>query len=166
MENIFQTILNYLLFILKLVGVSILFSIPFFIIVKIFKSKFINLRKKFSVIGSLFIIIYIISYIILLLIYFLPIISTFYQDLTFWQSVGFIFYHLIRLILINIIISGVILSFSFITLAIYDKSETNKKKPYHNLNLFKSLIITNIIIFFILLVFPKLIALLVYLIYI
>jgi len=165
MENIFQIILNYLLFFLKLIGISIVASIPFFLIIKLFKSKFISLRKKFSVIGSLFIIISIISYIILLLIYFLPIISSFYKTLTFWNSVIFVIYHLIRLLIINILISGIILSISFITLGLYDKFDTNKKQPYHNLNLFKSLIITNILVFFILLIFPKLIAMLIYLIY-
>lgn len=164
MENLFQVVLNYLWAIVKLIGLSILCAIPFFILIKIFKNKYLLLRKKKSVIFSLFIIIFILSYIILLLIYFLPILSIF-KGVSFLNILGIIFYHLIRLLIINILISGVFLGFSFITLAFYDKFNEKKKQPKTNLNLIKSLILTNIIFFIILLIFPKLIAILIYLIY-
>ncbi len=164
MENLFQVVLNYLLTIVKLIGLSILCAIPFFILIKIFKNKYLLLRKKKSVIFSLFIIIFILSYIILLLIYFLPLLSIF-KGVSFLNILGIIFYHLIRLLIVNILISGVFLGFSFITLAFYDKFNEKKKHPKTNLNLIKSLILTNIIFFIILLIFPKLIAILIYLIY-
>lgn len=163
MQNLFQIIINYLWTFLKLIGLSFLVSIPFFILIKLFEKKYATLRKKKSVIFSLSIIIFILSYLLLLLIYFLPIISTIFK-MQFIDATLTILYHLIRLLIINFLITGIILSFSFVTLGLLDYFSKNKKSN-KNFNLIKSLTITNIVFFIILLIFPKLFAILIYLIY-
>jgi hypothetical protein len=164
MENIFQTIINYIWFLIKLVGISLLFSIPFFIIIKLLEKKYLKLRKKLSVIFSLSIIIFIINYIILLFIYFIPALSSINIIMSTMDVILLIIFHVFRLLIINILITAIFLIFALITLAFYDKLN-NKYKKRNNLNLIASLTLTNIILFIILLIFPKLMAILIYLIY-
>lgn len=163
MQNLFQIIINYLWMFIKLIGLALLTSIPFFILIKLFEKKYSKLRKTKSVIFSLSILIFIFSYLILILIYFLPIISTIFK-MEFKDILLTFFYHLIRLLIVNVLLTGIILSFSFITLGLFDYFNKNKISN-KNFNLIKSLTITNIIFFIILLIFPKLFAILIYLIY-
>jgi hypothetical protein len=160
MDNIFITILNYLWFLIKLIGFAILLSIPAYIIIKIFKNKYNSLNKKYeNQILSISIIFYFFNLIILFLIYFIPSLSGLYFE-KFINYIVFFIYHIFRLALINILLTGIFLVFTLITLAVYDKF-----KLQNNFSLFKSLIITNIFLFVLLIIFPKLIAIIIYLIY-
>jgi hypothetical protein len=160
MDNIFITILNYLWFLIKLIGFAILLSIPAYIIIKIFKNKYNSLNKKYeNQILSISIIFYFFNLIILFLIYFIPSLSGLYFE-KFINYIVFFIYHIFRLAIINILLTGIFLVFTLITLAVYDKF-----KLQNNFSLFKSLIITNIFLFVLLIIFPKLIAIIIYLIY-
>lgn len=160
MENIFLTILNYIWFLIKLVFYAILLSIPIFIIIKLFKNKYNTLNKKYkNQILSISIIFYILNLIILFLIYFIPSISGLYFE-NFFEYIVFFIYHILRLMIINVLFTGIFLIFTLITLGIYDKF-----KIKNNFSLFKSLIITNIFLFVLLIIFPKIIAIIIYLIY-
>jgi len=159
-QNILTIILNYILMILKVIGISFLCALPFFIIIKLLNKKYLKLKKKTNQIISVSIIFYIINAIILILIYFVPIIGTAFKTMTTINIVVFFIYHIIRLLLINILLTGIFMILSLITFAIYDK--LNKK---NNFTLIKSLTITNIICFVLLLIFPKIIAIIIYLIY-
>lgn len=170
MNAILSTILNYLYVFLKIILFAIISCIPAYILIKIFSKKYDSLRKKKSVFFSLTIIIYIVSLVVLLLIYFIPTIPMM-TDASFIDFLKLFFYHFLRLIFINIIFTGLYLSYAFLVMSFNDNFNKKLKKTKHkktikkNLNLVKSLSLTNIIVFILILVFPKLIPILLYLIF-
>ncbi len=167
-------ILNYVWFILKLLALCIALSIPILILTYIFKGWFERSKKSF--LFKLSLVTYLISLIGICLIYFIPVFKIGLGDgYGFWNYIVFIFLHLLWFIIINILITAIIIIFGMITKGIYDsflkkKNLKNKKKvkaiePISIKFLWISLIITWIIIFIVYIVFPKLIAMLLYLIY-
>jgi len=171
-----DTILNYVWFVFKLLALCIILSIPILILTYIFKGWFEKSKKSF--IFKLFSITYLISLLGICLLYFIP---TFQVGLgegyTFWNYVVFILLHLLWLIVINILIAGILIVFGLLAKGIYDyflKKKNSKEKKKQKANeiinvnikyLWISLIITWVIIFVVYIIFPKLIAMLLYLIY-
>ena len=161
--------LNYVWFIFKLLALCIVLSIPILLLVYIFKGWFANSKKSF--IFKLSTITYLISLIGISLMYFIPVLKIGLGDgYTFWNYVVFILLHLLWLIIINILITAILIIFGLAARGIYDsfnKSKDKKKKaePINIKYLWLTLIITWIIIFIVYLIFPKLIAMLLYLIY-
>jgi hypothetical protein len=170
-----DTILNYVWFVFKLLALCIILSIPILVLIYIFKGWFNRSKKSF--LFKLFIITYLISLIGVCLIYFIPTLQVGLGDgYTFWNYVVFILLHLLWFIFINILITGIIIIFGLLTKGIYDyflrknkkEKKTKKSTELTNINikyLWISLIITWIIVFIVYLVFPKLIAMILYLIY-
>jgi hypothetical protein len=164
MEEIIKIVFNYLWFIIKLILLSAAISLPVIALTYIFKNFYNRLRQKKSFLVSISIIIFIISYVIILLIYFIPLIGNNIELITAGEIILFIFIQILRLAIINLIITGIIIIFAFISSAIYDKLSKNKKK----LNfwyLWISFIICFIILFIVILLFPKLPAMINYLIF-
>jgi len=165
-----STIFNYILFILKLIALFILISIPIIILVYIFKNWFEKSKKLF--IWKLSKITYLISLIGICLLYFIPVFKV-NLGYNFWGYLAFIGLHLLWLIIINLLLTGIFIIFGFICKGIYDyltknQNKTKKKKEAININLLNlwiSLIITWAIIFIVYMIFPKLIAMLLFLIY-
>jgi hypothetical protein len=160
---------NYIVFLFKLIISSLIFAIPFTLICIILEKEFKILNKKKSFFLSLFILIYIISYIILLVTYYLPFIITGFPANTFWNTLITIVFNTLRLLFVNLIISGILLFFAFISTAIYEKlNENKKKKNKEHTQIFKlwvSISISAIIAYIIYLIFPKILSLIVYIIY-
>ena len=161
MSMILQSIGASLLAILKIILLCIILTIPTIILVYIFKKKFLKLRKKKSYLYSISIIIYFILLAIELIAYFLPIIIS--PTISgFWNWVIFSLLNIIKLAIYNLLITGIFIIFAFITTAIFDLFKEKIKYFY---NLVISLTIVNLIIFILLLIFPKLPAMVIYLIY-
>ena len=168
-----DTILNYVWFVFKLLALCIILSIPILIITYIFKGWFERSKKSF--LFKLFAITYLISLIGICLLYFIPTFQIGLGDgYTFWNYVVFILLHILWFIFINILITGVLIIFGLLAKGIYDsfskrnKNDKKKQKVSEGINikyLWISLIITWVIIFVVYIVFPKLIAMLLYLIY-
>jgi len=168
-----DTILNYVWFVFKLLALCIILSIPILIITYIFKGWFERSKKSF--LFKLFAITYLISFIGICLLYFIPTFQIGLGDgYTFWNYVVFILLHLLWFIFINILITGVLIIFGLLAKGIYDSlfkkntKDKKKQKVSEGINikyLWISLIITWVIIFVVYIVFPKLIAILLYLIY-
>jgi len=167
MEGIFQVIISYLWFIIKLILLVIVTSIPFIILTYIFKNFFNKLRKKKSYLFSISFIIYIISLVIILLVYFIPIIGS--TGLGLWNSIGFVVYHIIRLAIINLLLTAILVIFAFIVTALYEKLQIKKTKKQKRVlslrNLCISISLVLIIIFIIILLFPKLLSLIIFMIF-
>ena len=168
-----DTILNYVWFVFKLLALCIILSIPILIITYIFKAWFERSKKSF--LFKLFAITYLISLIGISLLYFIPTLQIGLGDgYTFWNYVVFILLHFLWFIFINILITGVLIIFGLLAKGIYDSllkkntKDKKKQKVSEGINikyLWISLIITWVIIFVVYIVFPKLIAMLLYLIY-
>jgi len=172
MSAIIETLLNYALVIIKTIIFSAVIAIPFVFITLLGKDLFDHLyfKKKNSYLFSMFILVYGLLFIVLLLVYFLPII---FQGIGLppVNSIIFVILQVFRLIIVNILITGILLVFILVCTAIYDsisKTDIKKKskaKQLNILNLWFSLIIIILIIFALLIIFPKLIAMLIYLIF-
>jgi len=162
-----DTILNYVWFVLKLLVLCIVLSIPILILTYIFKGWFERSKKSF--LFKLSLITYFISFIGICLLYFIPIINTgLGEGYIFWNYIVFILLHLLWFIIINILITAIIIIFGMIAKGIYDAFIKNTKRKAKNIAikyLWISLIITWVIIFIIYIIFPKLIAMLLFLIY-
>ena len=159
---------NYLLFILKLCVCSAILAIPVILLVFLFKNFFKKLNNKKNFVFSLFIISYIVTLIIILLMYFIPIIRFGFETelIGFWSKFGNVLLHILRLAIVNLLITGIVVTFGFLASAIYDKLSRNKKQKTINLkNLWISLCIVNIIVIIIILLFPTLISIILNLIY-
>jgi len=165
-----ETILNYVWFVLKLLVLFVIISIPIMILVYIFQGWFERSKKSF--IWKLSIATYIISFIGINLLYYIPVLKI-GLDYNFGNYLAFIGLHLLWFILINLLFTGIFVIFGFICKGIYDslnkdKSKTKKKKEITPVNLkylWISLIITWVIVIIIYVIFPKLIAMLLFLIY-
>jgi len=165
-----ETILNYVWFVLKLLALFIIISIPILISVYIFQGYFQRSKKSF--LWKLSIVTYFISLIGINLLYFIPVFKV-NLGYNFGGYLAFIGLHLLWLILINLLLTGIFIIFGFICKGIYDylskdKNKIKKIKEAIQINLkflWISLIITWVIIFIVYVLFPKLIAMLLFLIY-
>jgi hypothetical protein len=161
---IFNTILNYLLFLIKLILLSAVISIPITFICSIFEKEYNVLYKKNkNQILTFYILIYLVVMIFLIILYFLPLIIASY-DFTFLEIIVNIF----KLIIINLLLSAIVLVFAIISLAIYEKLNKNNKKFKNKLNAFnlwKSNTLVIIIMFIIYILFPNILPLILYIIY-
>ncbi|MFA5746258.1 MAG: hypothetical protein WCX82_04585 [archaeon] len=176
MSSILLTILNYVWVFIKLLLFSAVASLPFIGITYLLKTQFLKLRtKKLSYALSLYILIYIISFIGLVFIYFIPILDKF-STFTFLNGIGFVVFQLIRLLLINLLLSAMMFIIAMFISLLYDSfiEKKDKKKKVVKvkieklsfLNLWKSFSMVFFVMFlFILIVFPSLIAMIMYLIF-
>jgi hypothetical protein len=171
---IIKNICNYILFIFKLIIYCAIFALPLVLITNLLTKRYLVLRKKKSFVASLVFIIYPIVYILLLLIYFLPSIIYGFGEYSFIFVLQAIVFNFLKLLLVAIIVTLSIVVCAFITSAFYENFkkkhlQKNKKKKLqknkYNFLLWASITSTNIIIFIIYLLFPRLLSLLVYLIY-
>lgn len=171
MVGFFATIINYVWVFIKLFILCAVLSIPILGLVYFFKNFFKKLNKKYSFVLSLYIIIFILNYIVLLLLYFIPAISKLVAEYNFLDGLLFVLFHIARLILINALFSGILLIIGMFISLLYDsnKSKTKKKKAKEEisfLNLWKSItIVLVVVISFILVIFPKLPVIIFYLLY-
>lgn len=167
MVKILSTILNYLFVIIKLFLFCMVLSLPIVGITYLLSSLFKKFNKKFSYIVSLFLCIIIVIFPILLLLYFLPILSNF-SNFSFIDGVLFFLFQFSRLLLISLLFSCILVILGMFISLIYDskKQKKIKKKKINFLNLWKSTVIVITIIFaFVLIFFPKLPVIVLYLIY-
>ena len=176
MNSILLTILNYIWVFIKILLLSAVISLPFIGATYLLKNKFSELRdKKLSYALSLYIIIYIISFIFLVFIYFIPILDKF-STFTFLEAIGFILFQIVRLLLVNLLLSAMIFIVSMFISLLYDSFNEKKDKKRKTvkakveklsfLNLWKSFSMVFFVVFlFILVVFPSLIAMIMYLIF-
>ncbi len=173
MAGFFATILNYVWVFIKLFLFSAIISLPFIGLTYAFKGLFLRFNKKYNFVLSLFLCVFILNYIILIFLYFIPILSKF-SEFTFLDAIGFILFHLARLIIISALFSAIVLIIGMFISLIYDnltksKKTKIKKKKEQGLsffNLWKSFtFVLFVIITFVLLVFPKLPVIILYLIY-
>jgi hypothetical protein len=171
MVGFFATIINYVWVFIKLFILCAVLSIPILGLVYFFKNFFKKLNKKYSFVLSLYIIIFILNYIVLLLLYFIPAISKLVAEYNFLDGLLFVLFHIARLILINALFSGILLIIGMFISLLYDsnKPKTKKKKAKEEisfLNLWKSItIVLVVVISFILVIFPKLPVIIFYLLY-
>ncbi|MCK9292576.1 MAG: hypothetical protein WCY27_00735 [archaeon] len=164
-NNIFQIILNYVWFIIKLLFYALILAIPLTLITLPLRNWFLKINKKIeNFLFSSSIITYVISYLLLLAFYFIPIINSGSFQTTD-KLLIFILIHIVRLAIINLLITAIIIIFIFIILFIYEKFNKNSKQ-FNFFNLWKSTAIGLIIFFIIIILFPKLIAMLIYLIFV
>lgn len=167
MVKILSTILNYLFVIIKLFLFCMVLSLPIVGITYLLSSLFKKFNKKFSYIVSLFLCIIIVIFPILLLLYFLPILSNF-SNFSFIDGVLFFLFQFSRLLLISLLFSCILVILGMFISLIYDskKQKKIKKQKINFLNLWKSTVIVITIIFaFVLIFFPKLPVIVLYLIY-
>lgn len=167
MVKILSTILNYLFVIIKLFLFCMVLSLPIVGITYLLSSLFKKFNKKFSYIVSLFLCIIIVIFPILLLLYFLPILSNF-SNFSFIDGVLFFLFQFSRLLLISLLFSSILVILGMFISLIYDskKQKKIKKQKINFLNLWKSTVIVITIIFaFVLIFFPKLPVIVLYLIY-
>jgi len=171
MAEIIGTALNYVWTILRLFLLCAVFSLPLIGIVYILRSFFKKLNKRFSFIISLFFCVFIVSYVFLLLLYFIPILSKIHE-FTFLDAIIFILYHIVRLLLVNALFSAIFLIIGMFVVMLYDNytkpaKKTKKEEKIKFLQLWKSFTIVLLVVFvFVFLVFPKLPLLILYLIYV
>jgi len=171
------TILNYIWVFIKLLLFCAIISLPFIGITYLLQKKFewLRVKKKLSYALSLFIIIFVISYVILLLIFFISSLgkfSTFY----FGESLLFILIQTIRLFLVNLLFTGMLFIIAMFIALLYDsfvnkkdkkiKTRTKKTRGLAFFNLWKAFTMVFFVVFlFIIIIFPKIIAIILFLIY-
>jgi ABC-type iron transport system FetAB permease component len=99
--------------------------------------------------------------------YFLPFIIYGFPENTFWNILLMIISNIIRLLFVNLILTSILLFFSFITTAIYEKlnKKTNNKEHIKIIKLWISISVSLSIVYILYLVFPKILSLIIYLIY-
>ncbi|HRS42916.1 MAG TPA: hypothetical protein P5530_03555 [Candidatus Diapherotrites archaeon] len=177
MSKILLSLLNYLWVFIKLLLFSALLSLPFIGLTYLFQKKFNWLRKdkKLSFAKSLFIIIFIITYIVLILIYFIPILDKF-STFTFFEGVLFVLIQLGRLLLVNLLFTSMLFIVAMFISMLYDsfmekkekKKKTRKQKSekLSFIELWKSFaMVLFVILLFLMIIFPSLIAMIIYLIF-
>lgn len=174
MTEFLTIVLNYIWVFIKLFIFCAFLSLPFIGATYIFKSIFSKLNKKYSYVVSLFLCIFGISYIIILLLYFIPILNKF-AEFTFLDAIGFILFHIARLIIVTALFSAVLLIIGMFVSLMYENSNKSKKVKLKRkkevttlsfFNLWKSFTIVLVVVTtFILIVFPKLPVIILYLIY-
>lgn len=171
-SSIFTKTLNYLWFFIKLIFFSAIFAIPFVFIVDWLKKPFLKFREKKSFIVSLFLLTYIVLA-ILLLIYFIVLLFITSIPVSGFYLIIFFIYNILKLLFINLLLSAIVVIFAMITTFAYEKinskhkqkdKKKSSKKSLNYLDLWLSLTITFICVFFVYLIFPKILALLLYLI--
>jgi hypothetical protein len=167
---VFDKIINYFLLVIKLIIYSAVFSIPFVFITKLLTKTYKKHAKKRNFIVSCFLTVFPIMYILLLITYFLPSIVYGFEE-HFSVIIQAILFNIFKLFIVAIIFTLMTIILIFIASAFYDyykkKYITKKKitKKQYNLLLLGSITSTNIILFIIYLLFPRLLSLIVYLIY-
>lgn len=178
MNELLSSILNYIWVFIKLLLFSAVVSLPFIGLTYLLKKKFAWLRekKKLSFAKALFIIIFIISYILLVFIYFIPVLDKF-STFTFLEAIAFILIQLARLLLVNLLFSAMLFILGMFIALLYDsminkkgnKPKTKAKKKEEKLsffNLWKSFSMVFFVTFlFLLIIFPSLIAMILFLIF-
>lgn len=171
----FPVLLNYIWMLVKLIMFSAVLALPTIGLIYLLKPIFCKLNKKSSFVVSLFLSIFFVVYFVCLLLYFIPVLGKFSQ-FTFLEAVGFILFQLARLILVCALFSAVLLVIGMFVSLIYDKlakhdklTKPKTKKHKKKLSFFvlwESITIVFVVVFaFILLVFPKLPAIVLYLLY-
>ncbi|MFH0905759.1 MAG: hypothetical protein V1824_00295 [archaeon] len=165
MNIIFQTILNYLLFLIKSLVLLGLLAIPFIAIFQVSKMVFAKIIKSKNQFTSLFIISYIWLYLLILIYYFIPLIGD-KTPYTIIEWILFILFHILRLAIINLLFTGIVVIFELIAVAIYEKQNRKRKIRHTNLfNLWLAIFISLICFGILLIIFPKLISIILYLLY-
>lgn len=177
MNELLLSILNYVWVFIKLLLFSALLSLPFIGLTYIFQKKFNWLRKdkKLSFAKSLFIIIFVISYIVLILVYFIPVLDKF-STFTFFEGVLFVLIQFGRLLLVNLLFTGMFFIIAMFISMLYDsfmeKKEKKKKTKKQKLeilyfvDLWKSFaMVFFVVMLFLIIIFPSLIAMILYLIF-
>ena len=170
MVNFLISILNYVWVLIKLFFICVLFSLPIIGIIYLFKGLFRKIKKKHSFSLSLFSSIFIVTYPILLIIYFIPVLSQ-YNELLFLEIIGLTLFQIVRLILVNLLFSAILFIFGLFVSLLYDSNlekikKSKKKKEINFFALWKNTaIVLFVMITFVLLVFPRLPAIILYLIY-
>jgi len=164
----FPVLLNYIWMLVKLILFSAVLALPAIGLIYLLKPIFCKLNKKSSFVVSLFLSIFFVVYFVCLLLYFIPVLGKFSQ-FTFFEAVGFILFQLARLILVCALFSAVLLIIGMFVSLIYDKlikPKTKRQKKLSFFVLWESITIVFVVVFaFILLVFPKFPAIVLYLLY-
>ncbi len=174
LSNIFLKLFNYLWFFIKLVFFSAIFAIPFVFVVNWLKNPFSKIREKRNYIVSLFFLTYVVLF-IFLIIYFVFLIINTGLPVSGYYLILFFLYSIFRLLVVNLLLTAIVVIFEMITTLIYEKLNKrhyNKKgklskaikQSLNFVDLWISLTITFICVFFVYLLFPKIIAILLYLI--
>lgn len=177
MNQLLLNILNYIWVFIKLLLFAAVLSLPFIGLTFLFKKKFNWLRqnKKLSFAMSLFIIIFVISYIILVLVYFVPVLDKF-STFTFFEGVLFVLIQLARLLLVNILFTGMLFIVAMFVSLLYDsfmekkgkkkKIKKQKSEKLSFIDLWKSFsMVLFVLLLFLIIIFPSLIAMILYLIF-
>ena len=178
MNELLASILNYIWVFIKLLLFSALISLPFVGLTYLLRKKFEFLRtqKKQNFAKSLFIIIFIVLYVILVLVYFIPVLDIF-PTFTFLEAIAFILIQLARLLLVNLLFSGMLFIMGMFIALLYESmiNKTNKNKKtktkkktekFSFISLWKSFsMVFFVVLLFLLILFPSLIAMILFLIF-
>lgn len=177
MSKILLSLLNYLWVFIKLLLFSALLSLPFIGLTYLCQNRFRWLRKdkKLSFAKSLFIFIFVISYIVLILVYFIPILDKF-SKFTFFEGVLFVLIHIGRLLLVNLLFSSMLFIVGMFISMLYDsfiekkqkkkKAKKQKSEKLSFMDLWKSFAMVLFVVFlFLMIIFPSLTAIILYLIF-
>ena len=177
MNELLLSILNYIWVFIKLLLFSALLSLPFIGLTYLFQKKFNWLRhdKKLSFAKSLFIVIFVISYIVLILVYFIPILDKF-STFTFFEGVLFVLIQIARLLVVNLLFTGMFFIIAMFISMLYDsfmekkekkkKTKKQKSEKLSFVDLWKSFaMVLFVVLLFLIIIFPSLIAMILYLIF-
>ena len=180
MSSIISIILNYIWVFIKLLLFSAAVSLPFVALTYLLKDKFnwLRTKKNLSFALSLFIIIFVVSYIVLLFTFFLPALGKF-STFSFLEAIAFIFLHIARLLLVNLLFTAMLFIIAMFISLLYDSFVNKKVKKRTKtkikvktsitlsfFSLWKSFSMVFFIMFlFLIIVFPGLIAIILYLIF-
>ncbi|HOZ35635.1 MAG TPA: hypothetical protein PLK55_01460 [archaeon] len=177
MNELLLSTLNYIWVFIKLLLFSALLALPFIGLTYLFQKKFnwLRLDKKLSFAKSLFIIIFVISYIALIIVYFVPVLDKF-STFTFFEGVLFVLIQIVRLFLVNLLFTGMFFIIAMFISMLYDsfmekkeKKKKTKKQKSEKLvfiDLWKSFaMVLFVVMLFLIIIFPSLIAMILYLIF-
>ncbi len=173
MNQIISTILNYVWVFIKILLFSAAMSLPFIGVTYFLQKPFdwLRTKKKLSFSLSLFITIFCSSFIILIFVYFLPILDKFAR-FTFLEGIAFFFLQIARLLLVNLLFSGMIFIIAMFIVLLYDsfkekkKTKTKAKQKSSFLKLWKAFTMVFFVVFlFVFIIFPKIFAIILYLIF-
>jgi len=175
MKQILLTILNYIWVFIKLLLFSAVVSLPFVGLTYLLQKPFNWLRKekKLSFALSLFILLFVVSYVFLIFIYFIPVLDKF-STFTFFEGILFILLQLLRLFLVNLLFTAMMFIIAMFISMLYDsfinkkenKRKTKASEKISFFNLWKAFAMVFFVVFlFILIVFPSIAAIIIYLIF-